>query len=292
MTRRLLVILWLGLLLVCCDKPAASNSRMGDNPAAPRVARGGRAPRENPPDAREVLRVALETAGTIELAAEREQEIAAVAWNALDIDPELAREAFQQLSTDNPEKIRLILHFAMRLADRDPEEALAWAGTLESEREIAAARGQIALVLAETEPQRAADLLSESGMVGHEFDVAVVQVLQRWAAKSAPDAAAWAATFPPCAAREAGMGIIISQWAKTDAQAVLSWMTALQDEVVRKEAVLAMEEAVLQQAPEVREAWLQHADSQTLSELEQQRALAMKEVGDNVAQASQLTDKP
>ena len=236
--------------------------------------------------------MALETAGTIELAAEREQEIAAVAWNALDIDPELAREAFQQLSTDNPEKIRLILHFAMRLADRDPEEALAWAGTLESEREIAAARGQIALVLAETEPQRAADLLSESGMVGHEFDVAVVQVLQRWAAKSAPDAAAWAATFPPCAAREAGMGIIISQWAKTDAQAVLSWMTALQDEVVRKEAVLAMEEAVLQQAPEVREAWLQHADSQTLSELEQQRALAMKEVGDNVAQASQLTDKP
>jgi pimeloyl-ACP methyl ester carboxylesterase len=170
----------------------------------------------------------------------------------------------------------------MRLAEQDPDEALAWAASLGTEEEIAAAKGQIALVLAETDPQRAAHLLSESGIAGREFDVAVVQVLQRWAAQAPPEAAAWAASFPLGAAREAGLNIIVAQWAQADAQAAFAWMSGLQDETVRKEVALAMEEALLQQPQNVRDAWLQHADANTRSELEQQREQAMKEVGDNV----------
>ena len=129
---------------------------------------------------------------------------------------------------------------------------------------------------------RAAHLLSESGIAGREFDVAVVQVLQRWAAKSAPDAAAWTVSFPPGPARTAGIPYIVSQWAQADAAAVLTWMHALQDEEVRKETLLALEKALLQQPQNVRDAWLEHADSQTRLELEAQREPAMKEVGDNV----------
>lgn len=228
--------------------------------------------------------MALKTAESAPSPEAREEIIAEVAWNALEIDPDLAREAFLLLSADHPQKILLIQHFAMRLAEQNPDEALAWADTLGSEPEIAATKGQIALVLAETDPQRAANLLSESGIVGHEFDVAVVQVLQRWAAQSAPDAAAWAISFPPGPARTAGISLIVSQWAKTDAAATFTWMRALQDGPVRKEAVLAMEKALLQQPQDVREAWLQHADSQTRSELEEQRGPAMKEIGDNVPQ--------
>ena len=236
--------------------------------------------------------MALKSAESIQSPEAREKIIAEVAWNALEIDPELAREAFGQLPAGSSEKIRLAQHFAMRLAEQNPDEALAWAKSLDTEQEIAAASGQIALVLAETDPQRAANLLSESGIVGHEFDVAVVQVLQRWAAKSAPDAAAWTVSFPPGPARAAGISLIVSQWAQADAAAVFTWMDALQDEAVRKDAVFAMEKALLQQAQSVRDGWLQHADSQTRLELEAQRELAMEEVGDNVPPPPSLPGNP
>ena len=48
----------------------------------------------------------------------------------------------------------------MRLTEQNPDEALAWAGTLGSEPEIAAAKGKIALVLAETDPQSEVQLIS------------------------------------------------------------------------------------------------------------------------------------
>ena len=228
--------------------------------------------------------MALNTAESAPSPEAREEIIAEVAWKALEIDPALAREAFLLLSADHPQKILLIQHFAIRLAEQSPDEALAWADTLSSESEIAAAKSQIALVLAETDPPRAANLLSESGIAGHAFDVAVVQVLQRWAAQSAPHALAWAITFPPGPARTAGISLIVPQWANTDAAAAFTWMRALEAGLVRKEAVLAMEKALLQQPQAIREAWLQHADSQIRSELEEQREPAMKEIGDNVPQ--------
>ncbi len=282
MTSRLLAILWPGLLLVSCDKSGSSNSPKGDLSAAPSVRRSGNAPRENPPTPRHELRKKLRAAASDPSPEAREKIIAEVAWNALEIDPELARDAYLQLSADHSQKILLVRHFAMRLTEQNPDEALAWADSLGSEPEIAAAKGQIALVLAESDPQRAANLMSESGIVGHEFDVAVVQVLQRWAAKSAPDAAAWTISFPPGPARSEGISIIVSQWAQADAAAAFTWMHALQDDVVRGEAVLAMEKALLQQTQEVRDAWLTHADAKTRSELEAQREPAMEEIGDNV----------
>lgn len=282
MTRRLLLILCPGLLLVCCDKPGTSNSRAGDNVAGPRVPRRGHVPCADPAAACEELRVTLKMAAALEAPAAREKALADVAWNALEINPGLACETFLQLPTNSVEKIRLIQHYALRLAEQDPDQALEWAETLGSEEEIAAANSQIALVLAETDPHRAANLLSESGIAGREFDVAVVQVLQRWAAKSPPDAATWAVSFPPGAAREAGIKIIVAQWAQADAQGAFAWLAALRDANVRREAALALEEALLQQPRDIREAWLQHADDSTRSELEQQHEQAMQEVGDNV----------
>jgi hypothetical protein len=279
-------MLWPGLLLLSCDKAGPPNSHQGDDSSAPPVRRSGHAPRENPPTPRDELHKKLRTAASASSPEAREEIIAEVAWNALEIDPELAREAFLQLSANYPQKVLLIQHFAMRLSEQNPDEALAWADTLANERDIAAAKGQIALVLAETDPPRAANLISESGIVGREFDVAVVQVLQRWVAKSAPDAAAWAGAFPPGSARTAGISIIVSQWAKADAKSAIAWMDSLEDKSVRMEAVLAMQETILQQPLEVRDAWLQYAGPEFLAELAHQREQAMKNVGNNVPSAA------
>lgn len=271
-----------GLLLVCCDKPGTSDTRTGDAQPAQRVPRSGHARRENPPAVREALRVALKTAESIESPAVREKALADVAWSALEIDPELAREAFQQLPADGTEKLRLIQHYAMRLAEHDPDEAIAWAATLGTELEIAQAYGHIALVLAESNPERAANLLSDTGLGGHGFDVVVVQVLQRWAARTPSAAAAWVALFPPGPAREAGIKIVVGKWLQADAQAAFSWLAALQDARVRKEAALGLELAIIQQPRDIRDTWLQHADDGLRSELEQQRPDAIREVGDNI----------
>ncbi|MCE9518711.1 MAG: hypothetical protein K8R87_03995, partial [Verrucomicrobia bacterium] len=228
------------------------------------------------------LRANLETDLKIESPAAREKALAIVAWNALDIDPDLASEAFLKLRTDSVEKIRLIQHYAMRLAEQDMEAAIAWARNAGSELEIAAASSQIAIVLSETDPRRAAVLLSETGVDGRDFDVAVVQVLQRWATQSAADAAAWAASFQPGAARQAGITHIVSQWMLTDAPAAFGWLNAIKDRVVRKEALLAIEKFILQQPRVSHDTWLQYADSKTRKELDLQRQAALAEVGHNV----------
>lgn len=282
MIRRLLAFLAPGLLLVCCDKPGQSYAH--ENSAAPktRVSHSGHTTRQPGPGSLSELRKILKTAAEIESPVAREKAIADVAWNALETAPELACEAFLQLPTGSVEKIRLIQHYAMRLAEQNPDEALAWAATLGSELEIAAAYSQIALAIAETDPRRAANLLSESGVVSREFDMAVVQVVQRWAAQSPPDAADWVVMFPQGPAREAGIKIIANRWLQADAQAAFSWLANLQDPGIRREAVLGLEEAILQQPSNIRDTWLQHANNGIQSELEQQRERAIKEVGDNI----------
>lgn len=240
---------------------------------------GGPALYEHVPGTPEALRESYEAAVKIEVPSARETTIADIAWNAVEIDPQLAGEAFQHLSADSPEKIRLIQHYAMRLAEQDPDQALAWAGTADSDQEFSIACAQVALVLAESDPRRAANLLSELGVGGRDLDVAVVQVVQRWAAQSPPDAAAWVTLFPPGAAREAGLKIITGQWLPRNAPAAFNWLNTLKDGELRKETLRAMEGVILQQPQATRDGWLRHADARTLGELKEQREQAIKEIG-------------
>jgi hypothetical protein len=160
----------------------------------------------------------------------------------------------------------------MRMADEDPDAALAWSGTLASESETAAARARIALVIAPADPARAANLLSESGLPSREFDVAIVQVLNHWASQSPQDAAAWVAVFPEGGFRKAGVEAVISQWTAIDPQGAISWLSSLEDEGIRSEATEATRKTLRQQNPETREAWLQAADAETRAALEQAEA--------------------
>lgn len=280
--RRFLLVIWPGLLLVGCKDPVERGYRKDDDSQAGSSLRSGHAPRGQDPEHPGALREIYEAAIKIESPVVREKALADVAWNALEIDPDLAHEAFRQLPANSPEKIRLIQHYAMRLAEQDPDEALAWADSLGTDQEIAAAKEQIALVIAESDPHRAANLISESGITGREFDVAVVQVIQRWAAKSAPDAAAWVSSFPQGEAREAGIRIIAEKWLPSDAPAAFNWLRNMSDTVIRKETARAMEGVILQQPQDIRDTWLRQADAGIRRELEEQLGNAINDVGDNI----------
>ncbi|MDP3849877.1 MAG: hypothetical protein Q8Q59_05180 [Luteolibacter sp.] len=261
--------LWicLGLLtLAACKQSDTSDSAaVKDSPADKRPAstKSSQSGRDERPDPRKNLREAAARAEKIEEIRAREKALAEVAWNALELDPEFAMEMFERLSADGPERILLIQHFAMRMANEDPDAALEWAEVLGTERETAAAQARIALVIADSDPRRAANLLSESGISSREFDVAIVQVLQSWAGQNAPEAAAWVVMFPPGGFRKAGVEAVVTEWAQSDAPAAFSWLAGLNDVAVRNEATHAMAAAWRQQEPELQESWLRAADART-----------------------------
>ncbi|MEO8616513.1 MAG: hypothetical protein ABI600_15325 [Luteolibacter sp.] len=261
MRSRICYLLVLSLLLAACEKPPkiSGHQELGlKSPAAPpTVTKSQRPPSDNLPEARETPRVLLDEATRISAPEDRNIAIAAVVWENLELDPKLALEAFQQLTPGTVERLRLIQHLAMRLAEQDIEKAIQWAATLDSSEEISLAYGKISLVLAETDPERAANLISDSGIAGREFDVALVQVIQRWAASKPADAAAWVVLFDPGEARTASMKTVVSLWAKNDMQANLAWIGTLQNKDLRQEATVAMAEAILQQPPGIQAEWKQ-----------------------------------
>lgn len=282
MIRRFPIALTFSLLLLGCDRQESKGSRNGETNTEDPVPRRKVAQREAMPDQPAMLREKLEDVIAMDSPPERERALAEVAWNAIEIDPDIAHRAFEHLPADSPEKIRLIQHYAMRLTEQNADEALEWAASLGSEQEKSAAMGQIALTIAEADPQRAANLLSESGIAGRDFDVALVQVIQRWATKSAPDAAAWVSSFPPGAAREASLRFIAERWLPSDAAGAFKWLDSMQDSRLRVETARAIEGIMLQQPADIRTTWLQHADSHIQGELEQQRESALKDMGDNI----------
>jgi hypothetical protein len=254
------------LLIVSCERKRET-SRSTEEKAGPIITRSQRPPRETTPDKKEELREELAKARMSGEPQERDKMLAQVAWNAMELDPELAREAIDSLPLDCPDRIALLQHLAMRMADENPEEALKWAATLVSEREAAAARVRIALVLADDDPARGANLLSEHGLANREFEVAVVQVLQRWSNKSPQDAAAWVALFPPGEFRKVSVETVASGWLGSDPQAAFAWLSAISDEQIRMEAGDAFAKTYLQQTPETRESWMSYADPEIREKL-------------------------
>lgn len=275
MKLRLHACLCLCMAVAACEKSKSKKPPTGENPSPPRVTRTERPPLNHEKDFRDELT----SAGEIESPAERETAIEKVAWDSLELDPELAREAMGKLSPDSAGRIRLIQQLAMRMAEKNVNEALAWAVALGTDQERSAAVGHVALVLSDSQPDRAAGLLSEFGIAGRDFDVVTVQVLHRWAAQSPADAAAWVSVFPPGKAREAGIQTVITQWAEADAVAAFSWMASVPDESIRKESTLAMAKALLLQPENVRNEWLGHADPNIRGEIDAQWDAIKKETG-------------
>lgn len=259
MSSRCHPLLCLGLLLAACDQPNDIAGKSAEPPSSARVTKSDRPAAGELPNSRDRLRANFQKAAASGSPEEQTRELAAAVWDALDLEPELAREGLRQLAAGSEEKNRLIEHVAMRSAEQDADDATRWASGLETEEEKSLAFGKIALVLSQEDPARAAQLLSDSGVAGREFDVAVVQVVQRWAQESAQDALAWVSLFEPGAARTASLKEAISIWAMDNPQAALAWISTRQDASLQDDVSAGMAEAILEQPESVRALWLEHA---------------------------------
>jgi hypothetical protein len=257
-------------LLTACDKTETREEPAAESKTSARPGKRERTPDDGRSNSRSGPREALEAAGKLPPGEEREAAIAEVAWNVIEDDPELAAEALAQLTEDGIPRIRLIQHIAMRTAERNPDEAVAWAGTLGSENETSAAFGRIALVIAEDDPERAAKMLSETGVEGRDFNVALVQVLQRWASKDAAAAAEWAALFPAGNFREASITAVVSQWTDANPTSAFTWIASLQEPTIRSEALRAMAESLHEKPGQERKSTLDQADATIRGDLEKE----------------------
>lgn len=202
------------------------------------------------------------------------EALIAVIENAEATDMTAAKNAFAQLPAASAERTRMISHLAMRLAESDPADATRWADSLESDQDQSLAYGKIALILSATDPQAAAKMLSDSGVGGRDFDVAVVQVVQRWAAKSPTEAAAWVAQFDPGEARSASLQAIATTWLDQDRPAAFAWIQGISDPALRAEAITGAAESILILPDSQHAAALQDASPELRERFEKLKAAA------------------
>ena len=192
----------------------------------------------------ERVRISYEEALVLEDSAEQQRVFAEVAWDAIELDPELAQEAFARLETGTEASKRLIGHFVMRLADEDPVAAVEWARGLEDPAERSEGLGRAAVVIANQEPQLAGDLVVNEMEPGRSRDRSAVQVVQRWSQSNPEAALSWAESLDSRPARQAGMSEAVGRWMSRDESAVVSWLVAVETEQARAEAVLAVADAL------------------------------------------------
>jgi hypothetical protein len=275
MARRISIIcLPLLLLVQSCDKPRQETR---NPPAATETTRQPRPLRPSstgPEVTRAGLRISLDRTIASPVSTDRDQVLETFIEGSVELDPELAREAFDHLEPDGTVRQRMVGHLAMRLAELDLNNATQWAGTLETDEDRSLAFGNVALVLSSDDPEAAAKLLSDYGVASRDFDVAVVQVIQRWAMKSPAAAAAWVALFDPGEARAAGLKEVASAWADLDVPAAFAWISGIQDPAIHAEASDGMAEAILDRPDEDQAELLRSASKEIRLRHEQLKAKA------------------
>ena len=209
------------------------------------------------PSSRDKLRAALESAKAMAPGPERDQAIAALAWKTLESNPELAALAIRELSAGTEEKTALIEAYVRKLITEERvDEATAWADALGDARDVATARGIIAMLLADAHPEQAAMLLPPSSFTAAGTDPAAEQVLNHWATTDPAAAVAWATRLPAGEARTTGLKMVFSRWIQGDSQAALDWTKSQNNPVLRKEALSAMIEAFTGQPEPIRSSLL------------------------------------
>lgn len=204
------------------------------------------------PDAKIALQRNLEEALIEPDAIARERALEQLAWDGIDVDMETARKAFEALEPGGLASRKLVAHFAGRLADVDPAQAIEWAGGLEEAQERAEAFGRIAVVVSARNPEQAAKLAMEEVPEGIVRDRAVVQIVQRWAQGEPGSAAAWIATLPSGAARTAGVQSVVIAWSQSDPAGLATWIEGRTDKVARMEYVLSFASAIKGESEDAR----------------------------------------
>lgn len=259
------------LLLVSCDKKQEANT--SESAQAPRRSTRADRPSRNVPGTRDKLRNAFEQAKAMAPGEERESALAQVARKALDTSPDIASEAIKEMQAGSDAKISLIEAYIRKLLEVDRvDEALAWAVDLGNEKDTAVARAMIAELVATSNPERVAGMLSPSSFTAAGVDPAAEQIFQNWVATNPTRAAEWVTKMPTGEARNAGWKALLTTWINLDSKTAFSWVSSQKNTMIREEAVDAMVALLVGQPDPIRSIQLESAAENFQQEIERRIA--------------------
>jgi hypothetical protein len=267
--RKRLLCIAIGVALASCDKPGREADRSETGPETnPRTKRLERPPLASQ-GTRGGLRASLDAARALGDPEERQSSLMEVGWKALETAPDLAAEVIREMPHESADAARLIQACVTHLMKNSPDEASAWADSLKDAPWIALAREQIAMLVAESDPKRAIQLLTDSnqssiGEPGSSFE----QVLQTWTGQAPGEAALWASRLPAGESRNAGIKTVMSQWLHMDAAASTAWVASLTDSKLRQESIRIIAESLREMPPFLHESILNPAESGIRGEIE------------------------
>jgi hypothetical protein len=140
-------------------------------------------------------------------------------------DPHSAGEFALSLS-DPDVRRKAVSEVAHRLAEADLGTALDWVNELEGDNALAAMRGMVSTV-AETNPQAAADLVSQLGP-SEAFNDMAGDLASHWSKFDPPAAANWVATLPAeSEAQHHAIGRVVDHWVQLDPAGASEWIQDL-----------------------------------------------------------------
>ena len=120
--------------------------------------------------------------------------------------------------------------------------------------------------LAEVDPVRVAEWLSEGKVAPQAMDAAVAATVQRWTQRDAPAAAEWVASFADERLLKAAVEPLVSLWARQYRAGVARWIEGLPAGVAREEACAAYAGALAVTAPEEAKEWAAKIEGKELVE--------------------------
>lgn len=255
------LIVWVPVLLLaaCRESPAPEAGDVEGSSSSKLRERPTRDPSLDV-DPREQVREAYDLALAMEEGREQQKALEQVAWDAVELDPAIAQDALDQLTPGSPAAVRLIGHFAMRMADDDPASAIEWVNELENEDERAEAFGRIAVVWSNSEPESAAALVMAEMPPGRPRDRTCVQLVQRWSQQDPKAAISWAVDLENQSARQAGIQAAMSEWVVNGGEEAEAWVLATEEGAPRTEAEVALAKVLMAQTPSKRQEWLKGVD--------------------------------
>src|SRR5262249_15778739 len=154
---------------------------------------------------------------------EKNSGLIAIAYEAIRTSPKdalwLASELGSGLSRD-----ALISHAVREWAVNDSDAPVAWAEQMQSSSLREQVFANVAILLSETDPARAAALALEKLPNDGGQNSTVVSIVQRWAQTEPNAAADWVVRFPQGPLRDAALENLIQLWADKNADDAAGWL--------------------------------------------------------------------
>lgn len=166
-------------------------------------------------------------------------------------DPKAAIRTAQELPPGE-DRERLMGNLSESWANRDPEAALKWAGTLEGEEKSEATRKALN-GWASRDPKAASAYVAT--LPPEQRDAAVGTVAGRWANQNPAEAATWLSGQAEGDGKKDAMGSVMNSWTAMEPEKASAWLRDQPEGVSKDQGIVSLANSQMKSDPEAAMTW-------------------------------------